>query len=381
MKRKLQSIVLLILIISPGYFAQAVFETGAIAVGVNQFGRIRLYTPNAGGLQEIYRTSILVGVDQNQVFDYFNDAWFEDTTKLVRDSVSLAEDSSRLEIYGSFNNSDSNLPPNVLVKLNVYGWRYSSYVLLKFTIINRELNPINAIAGLDILSQIQGTTFFDTVKYNSQESVVDIFQDRHVGYKLLSDSLTSLTSFNYFDGYEKDSSYFSWLTHGTIDSFFAANDSGSIVITAQAPKFLNPSDSITIYYALAFGYTEADMLVNIDSAALKYNNITSVEAGEFIIAKDFILYQNYPNPFNPTTKIKYIIPETGSLLLRGARGGSVTLKIYDILGDEIATLVNEEQSPGEYEVEFDGRNLAGGVYFYSLRVEGFSETKKMLIIK
>ncbi len=66
---------------------------------------------------------------------------------------------------------------------------------------------------------------------------------------------------------------------------------------------------------------------------------------------DFMLQQNYPNPFNPTTKIKYAIPASRRIPSRG--GTLIQLKIYDILGNEIATLVNKEQSPGEYEVEFD----------------------------
>ena len=90
----------------------------------------------------------------------------------------------------------------------------------------------------------------------------------------------------------------------------------------------------------------------------------------------FRLYQNYPNPFNPTTTIRYRIPETGL----------ITLKVYDILGREVATLVNEEKTAGTYEIEFDShsdkaRNLTSGVYFYQLKVGLFVGTRKMLLIK
>jgi len=86
---------------------------------------------------------------------------------------------------------------------------------------------------------------------------------------------------------------------------------------------------------------------------------------------DFVLYQNYPNPFNPTTSIKYSLPEQQF----------VSLKIFDILGNEVATLVNENKSAGNYEVNFDASNLSSGVYFYHLRASGFTETKKMLLMK
>jgi hypothetical protein len=106
------------------------------------------------------------------------------------------------------------------------------------------------------------------------------------------------------------------------------------------------------------------------------------------IPEEFTLYQNYPNPFNPTTKIKFTIPIMDNLLPGGARGGLVTLKVYDVLGDEITMLVNEEKSPGTYEVDFNShsglsgiKDLPSGIYFYTLNVGQFSQTKKMILLK
>ena len=111
--------------------------------------------------------------------------------------------------------------------------------------------------------------------------------------------------------------------------------------------------------------------------------IVSVK-GETEIPNNFYLAQNYPNPFNPTTKIKYTIPTppVSSPLVKGrTKEGFVTLKVYDVLGNEIATLVNEEKPAGEYGVEFDGTGLSSGVYFYQLRAGSFVETKKMVLMK
>ena len=83
------------------------------------------------------------------------------------------------------------------------------------------------------------------------------------------------------------------------------------------------------------------------------------------------LSQNYPNPFNPSTVISYQLPVIGF----------VTLKVYDILGREVATLVNEEKPAGEYEVEFNGTNLPSGIYFYQIKAGNYSETKKMVLLK
>lgn len=86
---------------------------------------------------------------------------------------------------------------------------------------------------------------------------------------------------------------------------------------------------------------------------------------------DFNLYQNFPNPFNPVTNIQYAIGSPGLVIL----------KVYDVLGKEVATLVNEEKPAGSYTVEFNGSNLASGVYFYKLGTGEFVQVKKMLLLK
>jgi hypothetical protein len=97
------------------------------------------------------------------------------------------------------------------------------------------------------------------------------------------------------------------------------------------------------------------------------------------LPSSFYLSQNYPNPFNPNTIIRYQINELSSP--HALSGDLVLLKIYDILGKEIATLVNEKQSPGTYEVNWDASAFPSGVYFYKLTAGDFTETKKMLFIK
>lgn len=96
----------------------------------------------------------------------------------------------------------------------------------------------------------------------------------------------------------------------------------------------------------------------------------------------FSLEQNYPNPFNPATKIKYSIPASQTFLqMERGRGEAVTLKIYDILGKEKAELVNEQQFPGEYVIEWDASDFPSGIYFYTLTSGSYKETKKLLLMK
>jgi photosystem II stability/assembly factor-like uncharacterized protein len=111
----------------------------------------------------------------------------------------------------------------------------------------------------------------------------------------------------------------------------------------------------------------------------EYSQIVEVEIP---FVNKFSLSQNYPNPFNPVTKIKYQIPLSPTLLKgESEAGGFVILKVYDILGREVATLVNEEKPAGEYEIEFNAANLPSGIYFYQLQAGQFLETKKMILLK
>ncbi len=87
--------------------------------------------------------------------------------------------------------------------------------------------------------------------------------------------------------------------------------------------------------------------------------------------KTYSLSNNYPNPFNPSTTISYSVPEIEF----------VTLKVYDVLGSEVATLVNEEKPVGSYEVEFEAADLPSGIYFYRLQAGSFVESKKMVLMK
>ena len=106
-----------------------------------------------------------------------------------------------------------------------------------------------------------------------------------------------------------------------------------------------------------------------DIGAYEYTSTTSVEDEK--VVNDFKLYQNYPNPFNPSTTIQYAIDSRQF----------VTLKVYDILGKEVATLVNEEKPAGSYEIDFDAHNLSSGIYFYQLIVGNYIQTRKMVLLK
>jgi hypothetical protein len=110
-------------------------------------------------------------------------------------------------------------------------------------------------------------------------------------------------------------------------------------------------------------------------------NLIGIKQISTEVPGSYMLYQNYPNPFNPATKIRFDIPADVK-----RQTSNVKLIIFDVLGREVATLVNEQLKPGTYEVEWpaptgDGSNYASGIYFYSLITEEFTETKRMVLVR
>ena len=150
---------------------------------------------------------------------------------------------------------------------------------------------------------------------------------------------------------------------GTLSPIFDLGN-GIYEATITAPTVIG---SDTISAKVVLGNDTVSIFTKI---TVQYISPVSVIEDE-IAADRFYLYQNYPQPFNPSTKIKYQLPEVST----------VTLKIYDVLGKEVATLVNETKSAGTYEVVFDATGLTSGIYFYTLNAGSFSETKKMILTK
>ncbi|MBK7380039.1 MAG: T9SS type A sorting domain-containing protein [Ignavibacteriales bacterium] len=102
-----------------------------------------------------------------------------------------------------------------------------------------------------------------------------------------------------------------------------------------------------------------------------FQTLTDVEDQPAVYPSEFLLEQNFPNPFNPGTKISWQSPA----------GSWQTLKIYDVLGNEIATLVNEYREAGSYEINFDASSFSSGVYYYQLKAGNFIETRKMILLR
>jgi hypothetical protein len=366
MKKTLLIMAVVLMAIADGY-SQASFTTGALEVDVNQYGRIRLYTPDA--IRHLQRASILVETSPTSVFDYTNDSEQLEPTVLVANPTK-----SDFENYDAYDNSYSGLPPAVNVKLNAYGWTNASFTIVRFNIKNMQTDAMNASAGLDIIPEINQEYGFDTVTYNSAADVIRFHRGNQVnmGMKLLSSSLSSLYSFEWYDGYSVDTSLWNWMNHGALQPQYTSTTvDGPVTITAQMPVVLAPGGSFNVYYALALGADEQTMLSNILAAETKYQAlITSVD--DIKSAKnEFNLGQNAPNPFGHSTTINYYIPD----------GGFVSLKVYNVIGSEVATLENANQTRGTHSVNFNAKDLPAGVYYYTLRCGDQVTSRKMMLVK
>jgi hypothetical protein len=166
-------------------------------------------------------------------------------------------------------------------------------------------------------------------------------------------------------------------------SYSSGSEEGMLIGTEDLGVFLfsNEGDSLGLR-------NEGLTILNVQTLTLDNNGYVYVGTGNGVWRRplseivtsveeetnqptDFILSQNYPNPFNPNTTFRYSIPQTSN----------VVIKVFDVLGNEIETLVNEEKPVGTYEITWNATNLSSGIYFYQLRAGSFVETKKMILMK
>lgn len=349
------------------------FQTGEIAVVMSNFGRVRVIDDSLAGVRQIDRSSFLAGVNPNYVFSYRLSANVEDSMKNVVNPLH-----SDYEIYGSINNTwdTTGQSPDFLVKHNVYGWNGGGYILVKFTVVNRESVDRNTVLGMEIIPQVDGSYGLENVEYLQTPEIISIYRlpaSVYTGYKLLSHPLISLKSFEWYSGYNNSNpDLYAWLTYGQIDLLYEAGGDGAVSIFAKDFVNIPAGGEVVMWVGISVGDNEAEMIANMALAKNKYDLLTvSVEKDYTTIPNNYVLNQNFPNPFNPATTIRFAIPQSEF----------VSLKVYDVLGNEVANLVNEELAAGSYKVQFDASSLTSGIYFYQIITTNYSETKKMNLIK
>ena len=159
------------------------------------------------------------------------------------------------------------------------------------------------------------------------------------------------------------------------DIFFAGTEGGVFISQNKGASWKEVNSGLSNISVLSLASNGSYLFAGTNGSGVWRRPIsemiTDIKGEQDNLPTEFKLEQNYPNPFNPTTAIRYQL----------SAFSKVTLKVHDLLGREVATLVDEEKSPGNYEVKFDGTNLASGVYFCQLQAGGFVDTKKIMLLK
>lgn len=154
------------------------------------------------------------------------------------------------------------------------------------------------------------------------------------------------------------------------DTLFAtpAFDDSSLTSTE---KQVGPLEYSTTYYWRVKAANQVKVSAWSDTLSFTTTTVVSVEQGGNELPREFSLEQNYPNPFNPTTTIKYALP----------KASHVTIKVYNTLGAEVATLLDDRQSAGEYQIEWNAKDIASGLYVYRIKAGNFIQAKTLVLLK
>jgi hypothetical protein len=299
--------------------------------------------------------------------------------------TSMADHQS-VETY--FYNADYTMsPPMVctLVNQGLESWPNTDFVLVRYSLFVDDAG----VSSVPRISDVNAGLFLDfDVSRGAQHDLVGID--------------TTLRMIYVYDGTGEDSTYIGVCALGPsptrLNWWMADNDTmyrtesqkemglltnvGSSVPDIQAdyrvlvstgPFELKPGDSVALPLALVVGKGKAGIRAAAQNAKEKYNStMTEVNTRAFVGPPTaFALYQNYPNPFNPSTNIMFDLP----------RSSHVTVKVYNVIGQEVCTVVDDVRPAGHYSMQWSGASLASGVYFCTLQTDSFAQTRKMLLMK
>lgn len=217
-----------------------------------------------------------------------------------------------------------------------------------------KIMEYNALSNVTvIIDTVFHTNISDLTILLSHEGITDtlVYQNGEEGSDIIECNLTDASTISISEGEAPLTGSFK--PHSPLSVFSGVNPSGDWTLTIND------------------GFAGNEGTLEEWGLRLYFDKATSIKNETPKIPTEFVLYQNYPNPFNPSTKINYSIKDQSF----------VTLKIFDVLGREIKTLINKVQPPGSYGVEFDATNLTSGIYFYRITAGKYTETRKMILLR
>ena len=282
--------------------------------------------------------------------------------------------------YGKFNDDGAGTN-KIGIEVEALSYAYNTapdadYILLKYKIKNTNSTAIsNAYAGIfswmapngmfnsNNISRLSST---NRLAYTYNTGVSNLY----LGLGLMTNqtlNFKAVTSAEVLNGFTSQEKWDAISSGVVMDSL---GPGGNCLVLSVGPLNLAPGQVETVGFALIRADNVADLIAKNNTAKAKYQSV-GVKNISTEIPKIFSLSQNYPNPFNPVTNIQFGLP----------KNEFVSIKVYDMLGREITTLVNEFKKAGMYEVSMNAASLSSGVYFYRIQAGTFSEIKRMVVLK
>ncbi|MCB9258434.1 MAG: S8 family serine peptidase [Ignavibacteriales bacterium] len=368
------------------------------------------------GLNLMFEGALLYGTSASTVVNTARNAGadakdndFNNITPIIISSPGSFADK---ESYTKFNDAFAT-PQSLGIETEVYTYSFdgeenADFIFIRYLFKNTTGNTItNFYAGQYWDFDLDETSYDDDlVNYDFTNNFGYVYDDNgdpistHIGLALLSSNQVgffamdvdgtnnNVISWDGFTDEEKWTTLSSGLDYASVDS----SDISAVI--SGGPFEILPNEKLQVDFVVVAGDNLQNLTNNMAVAKNKYNDLVTSIENENILPTTFELYQNYPNPFNPTTTIKYSIAskvkseKSNRFIPSGVEGFIVRLTVYDVLGREIATLVNQKQKSGIYEINFEASNYSSGVYYYKLTVgasqgssNSFIQTKKMLLLK
>ncbi len=340
----------------------------------------------AGTNNNIYEGGLMIGMSNTKVSDCVrrgttpanvSDTDFVGMTgyTLTTPGTSSAQDGS-----GKFNDNGAGTNKlGVEVQSNSYAFTSAGdqdYILLKYAIKNTNTTALsNVYAGIYLwlspdgvfsagnISRLNSTNKL-AYTYNTGVSNLyiglGVMTNQNINFKVIpaTDVMNGFTTQEKWDA----------MSNGVVND--SIGPGSNCLILSVGPLNLAASQVETVGFAILKGTSLADLIAKNNGAKVKYQSV-GIRQISTEIPRVFSLGQNYPNPFNPVTNIEFGLP----------KDENVSLKVYDMLGREVRTVVNEFRKAGLYQVGFDASSLSSGVYFYRIQAGTFSEIKRMVVLK
>jgi len=339
-----------------------------------------------GTANNIYEGGLMIGQNNTKVSDCvrrgYTPANASDTDFYALSSYILTTPgvSSNQDGYGKFNDNGAGTS-KIGVEVEAFSYAFNTaadmdYILLKYKIKNTNSTALsNVYAGLFLWFQPEGLTFTNNItRLNNTNKLAYTYNttvaNKYYGLGLMTNQTVNFKALPMADVLTGFTSQEKWdaMSNGVVND--SIGPGGNCFALSVGPLNLAANQVETVGFAILYGTSVADLITKNNGAKVKYQSV-GIRQISTEIPRVFSLGQNYPNPFNPVTNIEFGLP----------KDEIVSLKVYDMLGREVRTVVNEFRKAGMYQVGFDASSLSSGVYFYRIQAGTFSEIKRMVVLK